>query len=88
MAVHWRAFPVRPRAAATQISAGGLIVPVGGSKAMQDAIIGTVVAVGEDVELPLVSGDVVIFSKCALRCSLGFRAGSGFYSASAHFDAV
>lgn len=32
---------------------------------MQDAIIGTVMAVGEDVELTLVAGDVVIFSKCA-----------------------
>lgn len=47
------------------MSSGGLIVPVGGSKAMQDALIGEVLAVGEDVELPLTAGDVVIFSKCA-----------------------
>ena len=40
-------------------------MPVGGSKAMQDALIGTVLAVGEDVELPLALGDVVLFSKCA-----------------------
>ena len=47
-----------------QTTAAGLIVPVGGNKAMQDALIGTVVSVGEDVKLSLESGDVVIFSKC------------------------
>ena len=58
------------RPVAAQTTAYGLIVPVGGNKAMQDAIIGTVMAIGEDVKLPLVSGDVVIFSKCGPKLIL------------------
>ena len=46
-------------------------MPVGNSKgAMQDAVIGEVVAGGEDVQLQLSAGDAVIFTKCAPRGSV------------------
>jgi len=38
-------------------------MPVSGGKGMADALIGEVLAVGEDVKLEVAKGDVVIFSK-------------------------
>jgi chaperonin GroES len=47
-----------------QTTSGGLVLPTSATKsAMGDAIIGTVVAVGEDCELGLAAGDQVLFTK-------------------------
>ena len=39
-------------------------MPVSGGKGMAHALIGEVLAVGEDVKLEVAKGDIVIFSKC------------------------
>jgi chaperonin GroES len=44
-------------------TAGGLIMSTSGTKQIHDAVIGTVVAVGEDVEITVAKGDTVLFSK-------------------------
>ena len=49
-----------------QRTSSGLIMPVSGGKGMADALIGEVLAVGEDVKLEVAKGDVVIFSKYVL----------------------
>ena len=38
-------------------------MPVSGGKGLSDALIGKVLAVGDDVKLDVAKGDVVIFSK-------------------------
>lgn len=54
---------VKPREA-EQVSAGGILLAGSPKQAMADALVGEVLAVGEDVELPGVSkGDTVLFSK-------------------------
>ena len=52
-----------------QKTSSGLIMPVSGGKGMTDALIGEVLAVGEDVKLEVAKGDVVIFSKC-VSCAM------------------
>ena len=45
-------------------------MPVSGGKGLSDALIGEVLAVGDDVKLEVAKGDVVIFSKwvCCSWC--------------------
>ncbi len=56
-----------------QRTSSGLIMPVSGGKGMADALIGEVLAVGEDVKLEVAKGDVVIFSKYVLCTALRYR---------------
>ncbi|GAB4820934.1 hypothetical protein N2152v2_007980 [Parachlorella kessleri] len=54
---------VKPREA-EQVSAGGILLAGSSKQAMADALVGEVLAVGDDVELPGVAkGDTVLFSK-------------------------
>ncbi|GAX77555.1 hypothetical protein CEUSTIGMA_g4999.t1 [Chlamydomonas eustigma] len=47
-------------------TAGGILLPKGPPKANSDAHFGTVVAVGSEVELPLKSGDAIVYQKYAM----------------------
>ena len=55
---------VRPREAATT-SAGGVLLASGATQELADALIGTVVAVGEDVDVGVAVGETVLFVKYA-----------------------
>ena len=55
---------VRPREAATT-SAGGVLLAAGATQELSDALIGTVVAVGEDVDVGVAVGETVLFVKYA-----------------------
>uniref|UniRef100_A0A1D1ZT30 10 kDa chaperonin n=2 Tax=Auxenochlorella protothecoides TaxID=3075 RepID=A0A1D1ZT30_AUXPR len=46
-----------------QRTAGGVLLPESARQGGMDALVGTVVAVGEEAELGLESGDTVLFSK-------------------------
>jgi co-chaperonin GroES (HSP10) len=46
-----------------QTTAGGLILSTTGGKALQDALVGEVLAVGESVEAAISKGDKVLYSK-------------------------
>ena len=46
-----------------QKTAGGLFLSSGATKAIQEALIGEVLAVGEDVKVEVKKGSKVIFSK-------------------------
>ena len=52
---------VRPREADAKSAGGVLLSSSAGS--MQDALVGTVVAVGDEVELGVAAGDAVLYSK-------------------------
>ena len=46
-----------------QTTAGGLLLAGGTTQPIQEAVMGKVLAVGEDVEIAVKAGDQVIFSK-------------------------
>lgn len=47
-------------------TAGGILLPKGPPKANSDAHFGTVIAMGEGVDLPLQKGDAIVFQKYAM----------------------
>lgn len=47
-------------------TAGGILLPKGPPKGNSDAHIGEVIAIGEEVDLPLQKGDMVIYQKYAM----------------------
>lgn len=54
---------VRPVEAEAKTAGGILLTASGGGKGMQDALIGTVLAVGEECDIGVAAGDKVLFSK-------------------------
>jgi chaperonin GroES len=46
-----------------QVTEGGLLLSSGTTQAISDAVIGTILAKGEDVDIDVKEGDAVIFSK-------------------------
>lgn len=44
-------------------SAGGVLLPSSATKGMGDALIGEVIAVGEEVDIAVKAGDVVLYQK-------------------------
>jgi chaperonin GroES len=53
---------VKPREA-EQVTSGGILLAGSAKQALADALVGTVVAVGDDVDLDVKKGDAVLFSK-------------------------
>jgi len=53
---------IRPRVKDTQ-TAGGVLLTTGATEPLQDAVVGTVLAVGAGVEAELAAGDAVLFLK-------------------------
>jgi chaperonin GroES len=53
---------VRPRVADTK-SAGGVLLSTGATTELADAVVGTVVAVGEGSDIAVKEGDTVLFIK-------------------------
>mmetsp|Transcript_34632 Transcript_34632/g.76977 ORF Transcript_34632/g.76977 Transcript_34632/m.76977 type:complete len:140 (-) Transcript_34632:377-796(-) len=47
-------------------TAGGILLPKGAPKANSDAHFGEVIAIGEEVDLPIQKGDKVVFNKYAM----------------------
>jgi chaperonin GroES len=47
-------------------TAGGILLPKGPPKANSDAHFGTVISMGEGVELPLKKGDNIVYQKYAM----------------------
>lgn len=45
---------------------GGILLPKGPPKANSDAHIGEVIAVGDEVDLPVAKGDMIVFQKYAM----------------------
>ncbi|KAL4457519.1 hypothetical protein ABPG75_012384 [Micractinium tetrahymenae] len=54
---------VKPQEVESQTAGGILLAPSSSGRGMQDAIVGTVIAVGEDVDIGVAAGDRVLFSK-------------------------
>ncbi|PSC72816.1 molecular chaperone [Micractinium conductrix] len=54
---------VKPQEVEKATAGGILLTPTSGSKGMQDALVGTVLAVGEDCDIGVAVGDRVLFSK-------------------------
>ncbi|EFN58613.1 hypothetical protein CHLNCDRAFT_140815 [Chlorella variabilis] len=54
---------VKPQEVEKQTAGGILLSPTSSGKSMQDALVGTVLAVGEDVDIGVAAGDRVLFSK-------------------------
>lgn len=46
-----------------QVTAGGLVMSSGSTKAIQDAVIGEVLAVGGEVDIKVKAGDKILYSK-------------------------
>lgn len=46
-----------------QQSSGGVLLASGSAPSMQDAIVGTVVSVGDEVDISVAVGDRVLFTK-------------------------
>ena len=46
-----------------QKTSGGILLTTSSAPKMDDAIVGTVVAVGEDVDIGVATGDLVLFTK-------------------------
>ncbi|PRW56031.1 elongation factor mitochondrial [Chlorella sorokiniana] len=54
---------VKPQEVESKTAGGILLAPTSSGRSMQDALVGTVVAVGDDVDLGVAVGDRVLFSK-------------------------
>lgn len=48
---------------APQVTAGGILLASSSKPALADALVGTVLAVGDDVDIGVAQGDTVLFSK-------------------------
>lgn len=54
---------VKPQEVESKTSGGILLAPTSSGRSMQDALVGTVLAVGDDVDIGVATGDRVLFSK-------------------------
>lgn len=57
------AHPAPPPLPAPQVTAGGILLASSSKPALADALVGTVLAVGDDVDIGVAQGDTVLFSK-------------------------
>ncbi|KAI7843931.1 hypothetical protein COHA_002471 [Chlorella ohadii] len=54
---------VKPQEVESKTAGGILLAPTSSGRSMQDALVGTVLAVGDDVDVGVAVGDRVLFSK-------------------------
>lgn len=47
-------------------TAGGILLPKGPPKANSDAHFGLVIAIGEEVDIPVAKGDTIVYQKYAM----------------------